>query len=169
MEEDARSLALSYAAAGLSVIPIKPRDKAPITVWGGHQAHRATPDEIESWWIQYPRAGIGIIGGASAIMLTLASKDWPLAALGAVCVLLGAASLSWNGILLAEVARLAGPGKIGVATGGVQSFMSLGAIIGPIMFSALVAGSGHYATGFFVSAVPVLVMGVRMMAGGRKH
>lgn len=110
---------------------------------------------------------MGVIGGASTILLTLATPDWSPAALGAVCALFGAAALSWNGILLAEVARLAGPGKIGAATGGVQSFMSFGAVIGPIAFSALVAASESYAVGFVVSAVPVLAMGVRMMATGR--
>jgi len=107
---------------------------------------------------------MGIAGGACAVVLAFARPDWPLAAFAAICALFGATSLAWNGISLAEVARLAGAGQVGAVTGGVQSFMSLGAVIGPIVFAALVAASGHYAASFIVAAVPVILLGARMLA-----
>lgn len=105
---------------------------------------------------------LGVIGGASAILLAMVDAHWSYLALASLCAVFGATSLAWNGVLLAEVARLAGPGQVGTATGGVQTFMSVGAIVGPIVFSALVAASGHYTASFIVGAIPVLVMGTRM-------
>ncbi len=105
---------------------------------------------------------LGVIGGASAILLGMVDAQWSYMALASLCAVFGATSLAWNGVLLAEVARLAGPGQVGTATGGVQTFMSGGAIVGPIVFSALVAASGHYTAGFIVGAIPVLLMGARM-------
>ena len=105
---------------------------------------------------------LGVIGGASAILLGMVDAHWSYISLASLCALFGATSLAWNGVLLAEVARLAGPGQVGTATGGVQTFMSVGAIVGPIVFSALVAASGHYTAGFIVGAIPVLLMGTRM-------
>lgn len=105
---------------------------------------------------------LGVIGGASAMLLAMVDANWSYMALASLCALFGATSLAWNGVLLAEVARLAGPGQVGSATGGVQTFMSAGAIVGPLVFSGLVAASGHYTMSFIVGAIPVLVMGARM-------
>lgn len=54
--------ALDYARRGFAVFPLKPHDKAPITVNG---VNAATTDEaqIETWWRKTPNANIGIATG----------------------------------------------------------------------------------------------------------
>lgn len=117
-------------------------------------------------WITPRRqlALIGLVGGATAVVLAFASPDWPYAVFAAISLVFGATSLGWNGISLSEVARLAPPGQVGMVTGGAQVFMSIGAIVGPIVFAGLVAASGHYVFSLVVSATPVIVLGLRMLA-----
>lgn len=117
-------------------------------------------------WISPRRqlALMGIVAGVCAIVLAFAQTTWPYSVFALICVLFGATSLGWNGISLSEVARLAPPGQVGMVTGAAQSFMALGAVIGPILFAALVAASGHYTASFIVSAIPALLLGLRMLA-----
>jgi len=42
--------ALHYQSIGLSVIPIKPRDKKPIIPWQEFQKRIADQEEIKGWW-----------------------------------------------------------------------------------------------------------------------
>ena len=54
--------AIEYASRGLAVFPLKPRDKAPITTHGVHEA-TTNFDQIKKWWAKYPNANIGIACG----------------------------------------------------------------------------------------------------------
>lgn len=58
--------ALSYAARGWHVLPLKPRAKVPLTK---HGVKDATTDEkqIREWWGRWPRANIGIACGPSGL------------------------------------------------------------------------------------------------------
>lgn len=57
-------VALHYQSLGLSVIPIQPRNKAPIPVgWERYSTMRSTKEEIEQWWGKTPDANIGIALG----------------------------------------------------------------------------------------------------------
>lgn len=61
-EHDLLRAALGYAAQGLHVIPLKPRDKVPLTAHGGKDA-TTDPAQIRAWWTQWPDANIGIATG----------------------------------------------------------------------------------------------------------
>ena len=54
--------AIDYASRGLAVFPLIPRDKAPITTHGVHEA-TTNFDQIKKWWKRYPEANIGIACG----------------------------------------------------------------------------------------------------------
>lgn len=54
--------AIDYASRGLAVFPIKPREKAPITAHGVHEA-TTNFEQINKWWSRYPNANIGIACG----------------------------------------------------------------------------------------------------------
>lgn len=49
---------------GLTVIPIKPRDKAPaLDEWECYQTRRSTLTEIRSWWCACPQYNVGLVHG----------------------------------------------------------------------------------------------------------
>lgn len=55
--------AKSYVNAGLSVIPIKPRSKEALINWRPYQSRLPSMDQVETWWDQWPGAGVAIICG----------------------------------------------------------------------------------------------------------
>ncbi len=103
-------------------------------------------------------AALGVVSAACAAATALFSAAWPLAAIVAVTMLYGASAVGWNGVFLAEVARSAPAGQVGVATGGTQFFTFGGAMLGPPVFTALVSATGSYAWAFaFFAIVPAAI------------
>ena len=90
--------------------------------------------------------GIGIV--ASVAATASFTSEWPLAGLAVVCAALGLTGVGWNGVYLAEVARVTPIKKVGSATGGVMMFTFLGIVVGPSTFGAIVAASGSYPPAF---------------------
>lgn len=100
----------------------------------------------------------GLIAGASILALALLPAEagfWPLALL---CVLTGFFGASWNGISLAEVARLAPPGKVADATAGSTIFIFLGYVAGPSIFATLVSLTGSWVLPQVLVAVQLLLV-----------
>lgn len=55
--------ALQYAVNGYSVIPLR-KDKRPLlTSWKKHQTERASEDEVDKWFEEWPDANYGIVTG----------------------------------------------------------------------------------------------------------
>jgi MFS family permease len=85
------------------------------------------------------------------------SPDWPTAVVVVVCALWGASAVGWNGVYLAEVARLAPEGKVGAATSGAQVFVFSGAVLAPPLFGLLSAASGGFSAAYlWIAAIPVV-------------
>lgn len=55
--------ALQYARKGLSIIPVS-KEKRPIIAWAEFQQRRATEEEINGWFAQWPDMNIGMVTGA---------------------------------------------------------------------------------------------------------
>jgi hypothetical protein len=73
------------------------------------------------------------LGMAASVGLAgRSAPHWPLLLLGLVGAGMSITALSWNGVLLAEAARLAPEGVRGSATGGVLSFGQIGALLMPL-------------------------------------
>jgi len=113
-----------------------------------------------------PRTILAILGAIMALCglaASLFTSNWPFAAVLAVCVFYGATAVGWNGVFLAEVARLAPEGRVAIITGGTQFFTFSGVLFGPPVFGAIVRATGSYATGFaFIALLPVAA-GVRLL------
>jgi MFS family permease len=86
-----------------------------------------------------------VVFGALPVGVDLATA----ALLGAVT---GFVAASWNGIYLAEVARLAPPEHIADVTSSSSVVVFLGYVTGPSLFSITVTASGGYRLPFFVIA-----------------
>jgi len=85
---------------------------------------------------------------------------------------LGFTAVGWNGIYLAEVARVVPIETVGAATGGVLMFTFLGIVLGPSSFAAIVAMTGSHAAALVALDALVLVTVVAPLArrgpgGGR--
>ncbi|MDX5361570.1 MAG: MFS transporter, partial [Alphaproteobacteria bacterium] len=61
---------------------------------------------------------IGLLSAAACLVTAFLSPDWPPAAVVAVLCIFGASSIGWNGVFLADVARLTRREEVGMATGG---------------------------------------------------
>ena len=110
---------------------------------------------------------VGVLGigmGGSAMATLAASPSWSPGMLFAFAALFGATAVGWNGVYLAEVARLVPPAKISEATGGCLFFTFLGVVVTPPAFNAVLALTSSYAVGYAVFGVPAFAVGLWLLA-----
>lgn len=109
----------------------------------------------------------GFAMAAVAVAACLVSEAWSTAAVAALSIGFGATSASWNGVLLAEVARQAGPRAVSTATSGSMVCLHFGALAGPAVFSGILDATGSYAAGFLILAALCVASGVQLLRAGR--
>jgi len=102
--------------------------------------------------------GIALLMAVAAALMSLFTSAWPVGAIAAVVILLGATASGWNGVFLAEIIRDVRPAEVGLATSGSMMFAYLGTVLGPSLFGGLASAVG------FPKAY--LVMGATVLAGG---
>ncbi len=115
---------------------------------------------VASRWMK-PRhvlAGLGVIMAVASALTGLYAPGWSTFEILAVATLLTSTALGWHGVLLSEVARIAPEGQVGTMTGGVLAFSGAGQMVLPLIFSAMLGATGSFSYGFFVSAVPPLLV-----------
>ncbi len=111
-------------------------------------------------------AGLALGMAASTGLLGLFGAEWPMLLVGFAAAALSATAMSWHGVLLAEAARLAPPGRRGQATGGVLSFGQIGAFLLPLAYAACLSLTGSHGLGFIVCGLPALLVGIALLRGG---
>lgn len=99
---------------------------------------------------------LGLAIGAACGLLALAGPGWPTLIIALVAVAMGASAVSWNGVLLSEVARVAPAGRVGAATAALGFVFAGVMIVAPTLFSALVLGTGEFALGFALCGLAAL-------------
>ncbi len=112
------------------------------------------------------RTMLGLLGlgmGISALLALAAGPEWPTWLLLIYASAFGATAVGWNGVFLAEVARLAPEGRASAATGGALFFTFLGVVVTPLLFNAVLALAGSYAIAYSVFAAPALAVGIWML------
>lgn len=112
------------------------------------------------------RAMLGLLGlgmGLSAAVTLLASPAWPLWLLFVFASVFGATAVGWNGVFLAEVARIA-PGKVSEATGACLFFTYFGVVVSPPLFSWALSWGGSYAGAYAIFGLPALAIGAWLLA-----
>lgn len=82
---------------------------------------------------------------------------WPVAVTTLLFVVFGATAVGWNGLYVAEVARMSPRGKVSIATGGAMVGNFAGILIGPAAFALTYGISGSYALTFGLLAVVAAV------------
>lgn len=65
-----KDAALQLLAKGLAIIPIGP-DKKPLIPWKEYQTRLPKEEEVESWFLKFPKAMVGIITGEVSGLLAI--------------------------------------------------------------------------------------------------
>jgi MFS family permease len=150
------SFALSLVVAGLVMAASQLASVAGRIVWG------VVADRILS-----RRATLGLLGigmGVTALAALAAGPGWPLWALLAFAMALGATAVGWNGVFLAELTRLAPRDRIGDVTGGSAFFTFLGVVAAPPLFHLLLTLGASYGLAYALFGVPALLVGALLLA-----
>jgi len=99
------------------------------------------------WFAQRRQTASGLLGGiglaiavAGGALMAVPAPQASAAVAGLV-LLLGFCASGWNGVLVAEVSRIAGVQQAGALTGAVLMFGYAGLTIAPLAFAALSAAS----------------------------
>ncbi|MDH5263335.1 MAG: MFS transporter [Betaproteobacteria bacterium] len=132
---------------------------------GGGVVARIAWGAIADRWGR-PMRLLGLVAlamGLAALATAGFTPGWSMSAVAAVCAAFGATAIGWNGVYLAQIARLAPPGKAGDATGGSLVFTYGGALFGPPAFTGLVAAGASYAAAFVAVAVPAVACGLWLL------
>jgi len=103
---------------------------------------------------------LGFCTAASACAVASFTPGMPIWVLVVVNIVFTSTAYSWNGVLWAEVARNAPPGRVGALTGPVVSFAYVGSTLFPGLSAALLAATDSFAALFVVSAAPALLMAI---------
>ena len=81
----------------------------------------------------------------------------PLWLIYGVAIVFGGTAIGWNGVMLAELVRIAPAGKAGMATGGSIFITFAGVVISPALFSVLLVAGLGYTSGFGMLAGIALI------------
>ena len=106
---------------------------------------------------------LSIAASASCALTASFAGTWTIPAMVLACVFAGIGTAGWYGVFLAEVARLAPPERIGLATGGALFFVYAAICVGPLVFAAAVSISGGYPPAFWLGAAVSLLATVSLM------
>ncbi|HTF14771.1 MAG TPA: MFS transporter [Burkholderiales bacterium] len=149
-------LAYSLVAAGLVFSASQFAGALGRVIWGAVADHVFEPRVV--------LAALGLVMALCGFAVALFTAGWPPVAVFAVCALYGVTAVGWNGVFLAEVARLAPEGRVAIVTGGTQFFTFAGVLIGPPLFGAIASATGSYGAGFVVIAALPLLASVGLLA-----
>jgi len=100
---------------------------------------------------------LSIASATTVFIMSRISPEWSFWPVISVGLIVGMTSMSWNGIYLAEVARLAPPGRIGDATSGSTFFTFIGYLLSPMLFALAIPFAGSYGTCFSVLSLVALL------------
>lgn len=105
-------------------------------------------------------ATFSVGAGIFTATLTPATPDWIIFA---TLIIFGMSAVGWNGIFMAEIARLAPDGMVSSATGGVMVAVFVGVMLGPLIFNQIYGWLGTYTASFAAMAV-ISVIGIGAVA-----
>ena len=137
-----RGLPLAWAAGMLSASQVV---CVGMRVAMGHVADR---------WVS-PRVLLGSLGlcmAASCLALGLLPAQAPVPLVAGVVVLAGATTMGWNGVFFAQLVRSVPREELADSAGATQFFIFGGAMLGPLLFGAMVHLGVSHALGYVLLA-----------------
>ncbi len=109
------------------------------------------------------------VASALAVALLVAAGGQGSAALYACAALVGATAIGWNGVHMAELARVAPLHLVSDITSAAGLFGFMGSILGPLAFTLLVSLTGSYELAFLAMAAQLAAFGLASAALLRRH
>lgn len=104
--------------------------------------------------------GITLVTCAAALVMALLDANTPVLLVYLIFAVMGLTAVGWNGVYLAEIARLAPRGLIGSATGSSMVVTYTGVMLGPAAVAALYGLIGSYTLTFAIFVVVPLAGGL---------
>lgn len=102
---------------------------------------------------------LSLCTSAAVVMLVWLAGASPF--LTHLCVaLVGATALGWNGVFMAELARLSPPTLIGDVTSAANLFGFVGSVCGPVLFALVAKQSGGFIWPFLLTAAQLGLVGL---------
>ncbi len=152
---------LNLVSAGLVLSVSQGGGIAGRILWGGLADRMNRTDPGGSRFVLGLMA-LGMVLSCAA--MGLVTRDWPMAALAAAAAAYGLTGASWNGVLLADVARLAGPQEASRATGGTLFITFFGVVAAPPLLGELARLTGSFSVMYLAlaaTAVPCVYVFLR--------
>jgi predicted MFS family arabinose efflux permease len=103
------------------------------------------------WLADRSRASLRVLQQLAAttavccIVMGFLGPEWPVPVTAVFFIVFGAAAVGWNGLFLAEVARVSPRGMVSVATSAAMTWNFAGILIGPALFATVVRLTDSYA------------------------
>lgn len=111
---------------------------------------------------------LGVIGGACSLATAAYPANGPVTPLLILAAVFGATAIGWNGVQLAEVARLSLPGDAGAITGATGFIGFSGIVVGSPLFGFLATATGDYRTSFVAFGGAILICGAWVLVRSRR-
>jgi MFS family permease len=111
--------------------------------------------------------GLGVACAATMVALATTHAGWPLWALFGLAAVAGVTVSTWNGLVLAEVARAAPPHAVAEATAGSTVLVFVGYVLGPALFTVAAMSETGYRVGFASLALVALAGAFALWRGRR--
>lgn len=88
---------------------------------------------------------MSLAGAGACIVMVSLRPEWSGTVLYPIAALIGLAAATWNGLFLAEIARIVPAEKVGQATAGTTFFTFVAYMVTPPVFAGLVLVGGYQA------------------------
>ncbi len=147
-----QAIGLPLTVAGFALATAQIAGIAGRILWGAVADRTGRPLAV--------MAGIACGVALCALLVGRFTPAWALSSIYAVSAVFGCLVLGWNGVVFAEVARLAPPGRIAEATGGIVCLTCLGMVFIPSAIATLVQASGSFPLGFEVAAAAATLVAI---------
>jgi MFS family permease len=106
---------------------------------------------------------LGVTMAACAVLTGILTATWSYSLIMLLMTIFGASAIGWNGVYMAEVARVSPPGMIASTTGASLFFTYLGGIVCPSGFAFVIMATGSYQYGFIIFGLLALVASVILL------
>lgn len=109
-----------------------------------------------------------VLSAGCTLALAFVGPGTPWLVLAALSLVAGTTVTGWNGVQVAEIARLSPPDRVRASAAGATLLLFSGYVIGPALFALAVEASGSY-TGPLIAVAALTAASALLPGGGKKR